>query len=459
MLDLFEKLVSSSKIKFGEIRWEERKSLSVVIEDGKIESVNSVIQSGIAMRLLKKGGWSLASLTNGNKGSIEKLWRNLESTGELLPGNSRVFPLPPIKGKKKKEVKEDFREINFKEKREILKKLESATRKLKNIVHTRLVYGESWVRESVVNSFGFRVEQELPRIRVFLTVVAEKNGIKQSSYKSRAALGGWEVVKELNEENFSLPVAKRAVELLDASPPPCGRFRVIVSPKVAGILAHEALGHNLEGDHIIHGKSLLKDKRGERIASEYVTLIDDATYPGAYGSYYFDSEGVPAQKKVLVKEGKVCNFLHSLETAALMDAYPTGNGRAQDYHYPPLVRMSNTLFSPGDCSVEELMERMWEGILIEELGSGGYVLPESGQFMFNIDSSWWVERGQKKKLLRNVSLSGFTLETLLKVKACSKEHTLSESGGTCGKEGQGVPVDDGGPFMLVDGMLVGGRSE
>ncbi|NOZ64024.1 MAG: TldD/PmbA family protein [Caldiserica bacterium] len=457
MLDLFEELVSSSRIKFGEVRREEIHTLSVVIEDGRIESVNSAIRSGIAMRVLKKGGWSFASLTNGDKEQVKKIWKNLESTSELVPGNSRIFPLSPVRAVKKPAVKEDFRRINFKEKSETLKNLEKVARKRKNIVHTRLVYGESWLKETIINSLGFRVEQELPRVRVFLNVVAERNGLKQSSYKSRAALGGWEVIRELREENFSLPVAKRAVELLDAAPPPSGMFRVIISPQVAGILAHEALGHNLEGDHIIHGQSLLKDKTGERIGSECITLIDDATYPGAYGSYYFDSEGVPAQKKMLVKEGKVCGFLHSLETAALMDAYPTGNGRAQDYHHLPLVRMSNTLFSPGEYSVEELMDMMGEGILIEELGSGGYVSPESGQFMFNIDSSWWVEKGKKQKLLRNVSLSGFTLETLFKVKACSKAHTLSESGGTCGKEGQGVPVDDGGPFMFVEGMLVGGR--
>ena len=456
MIELFEKLVSEEKINFGELRKEKRKTLSIVIEDGKIESVNSSFRSGVGMRVLKNG-WAFSSVASLEKEKIKEAWGNLVKSVSFVPGNTKVFQHPPVREKKKLKMKEDFMNIKFDEKKRVLSKIENFPRSLSHIVHTRLIYQEEWVSEAIVNSLGFMVEQEIPRLRVTLFVVAEKDGVRQSSYKSRAGTGGFEIVRNL-DENFSLSTAKRAIELLDASSPPSGTFPVIISPEVSGLLAHEALGHNLEADHIIHGQSLLKGKLGERIASEHVTLIDDATYKGAYGSYPFDSEGVPSKRKILLKEGKILGFLHNLETSSIMGASPTGNGRAQNYHFPPLVRMSNTFFSGGEYSLEEMIGNLKEGIIAENVGSGGYVLPESGQFMFNIDSSWLVKNGKKKKLLRNVSLSGFTLETLLKIKAVSRKEKLSRSGGTCGKEGQGVPVDDGGPYMLVEGILVGGRS-
>ena len=367
--------------------------------------------------------------------------------------------MTPIREKRIHPFEEPLDKVGLEEKKGLLKKIEKIARKeSEKIVHTRLSYTEEIVRRGVANSYGVKVEELIPRVGLRLMVVAEEGKERQASFETLAWTGGFEKMRNLSGEEFSLAPVKRAIELLRADSPPRGVFPAILSPEVTGILAHEALGHNLEGDHIINRQSLLQGKMGERIASPHVTLIDDPTYPSAYGSYFFDDEGSPARKKVLVREGKVVGLLHSLETALKLHSVPTGNARAQDYHHPPLVRMSNTYFLPGESSLEEMMDRMGEGILVEKVGRGGYVLPEKGDFMFNIDYSWKIEGGRKKKLLKNVSLAGNTLRTLYSVKEASSHFALSGSGGICGKEGQGVPVDDGGPYFWVEKILVGGRS-
>ena len=454
MLDYLESLVGQFK-GFGECRWEERKQLSLTIEDGIVKKLGSNYYEGAFLRIKGKEGWISSSVVGRHKRDIERIWREMLS---CVRPQALHISFTPLRERKILSLEEDPEKVSIEEKKELLKNLESYAKKESHyITHTHLSYFEEKIRKGVVNSLGTKVEEVISRITVKILVVAQAHGETQASIESRAWTGGFEIMRNLKPEDFSIPPVQRAIELLRASPPPSGVFPVIVSPQVSGILAHEALGHNLEGDHIIHGQSLLKGKIGERIGSSFITLVDDPTYPGAYGSYFFDDEGIKGKKKILVKEGCICGFLHSLETAEILSQPPTGNARAENYHFPPLVRMSNTYFLPGQMQLEEMIEKLKQGILVEKVGRGGYVLPEKGEFMLNIDYSFWIERGRKKKLLKNLSLSGNTLETLHGVKGASSHFSLSGSGGTCGKEGQGVPVEDGGPYFLIEKMLVGGR--
>jgi len=216
------------------------------------------------------------------------------------------------------------------------------------------------------------------------------------------------------------------------------------------------LGHNAEGDLVAFHESIIEGMVGEKIASEAVTLIDDATY-GDYtysGCYYFDSEGTPSQRRVIIEDGVLKGYMHSLETAALLDAEPNGSCRGYLHQNIPIVRMSNTFFAPGEYTLDALMNGIELGLLVKG-ANWGYVFVERGQFTCNIEEAYMIRNGKLAERISNVSIGGLTLDTLKRIEGCSKEFDLRLSGGMCGK-GQPMWVDAGGPYMLVGDVVVGG---
>ncbi len=481
-------LCTSLDADFTEVRIVESSTTNIQIQDGKALKLASSNAIGAGIRVLKDGSWGFVSCENlTNKDSIypvrsphqrcgspnitsgltsngvyagiknalslaissDKKWRERRSIATVRPSQSII----PAK------VKTDPRDIPFKKKMEKLSELEERGRKYSSaIVNTVLNYGDSYVKEIISNSLGTYIEQEKILTRLSLTITAYKDGVRQSSHKSVARSKGFEIIESLTPENFSHKVAGRAVELLVAENPPSGRFPVILAPSMVGLFTHEAVGHNAEADTVKSGNSILEGRIGKLIASPSITIVDDPTFEDAYGSYIYDCEGVKANKTVIIEDGILRNFLHNLETAHWFNVSPTGNARAEGYSSPPIVRMSNTYMLPGKMSLGEMLSTVKKGIFVEDVGFGGYVFPERGQFMFNANSSYLIENGRKTKLLKNVSLSGLTLEVLLNVEEVSKEFSFSGEGGTCGKSGQGIPVDDGGPYIKVKEMLVGGRT-
>ena len=463
MKDLLLNLCRSLSSDFSEIRIVEGQSTTIQIQDGKGDKVSTARSLGAGVRVLKDGGWGFCTTEDTSKDS---LFANLKKGLELAAAAPKKYrekrniaSITPREDKILCTVGIDPRQVSFAQKMERLLYLERKAREYAPslIVNTVLNYGDSWRREIVANSWGTYVEQEQIRTRAVLLVTTYNKGVRQSSYKPVAASKGFEVVDDLKEENFSLKVASRAVELLKAENAPAGRFTVILAPPIVGLLAHEALGHNAEADAVQQGNSILKDLVGKKIASPCLSIVDNPTLEGAYGSYKYDSEGVRARENMIVDKGVLKQYLHNLETAHYFQAEPTGNARASGYGSFPVVRMSNTYVLPGDKSLDEIIAGVDEGILLEDSGFGGYVFPERGQFMFNANSSWLIEKGKKTTLLKNVSLSGLTLEVLNRVEGVSKEFSPRSGGGMCGKEGQSVPVDDGGPYLKVRDMLVGGQ--
>ena len=459
LLELCTSLTSD----FTEVRIVESSNTAIQIQDGKALKLASSGAIGAGIRVLKDGGWGFVSCENlRSKDAIysaiknartlavssDKRWKEIRNIAAIKPSHYIV----PLK------IKTDPRNITFKKKMEKLSELEEKAKKYSSaIVNTVLNYGDSYVKEIISNSVGTYVEQEKILTRASLMVTAYKNGVRQSSHKSIAGTKGFEIIADLEPENFSHKAASRAVELLTAENPPSGKFPVILAPAIVGIFTHEAVGHNVEADAVKGGISILEGKIGKLIASPNVTMVDDPTIEDAYGSYVYDDEGTKTKKTVIIENGVLKSFLHNLETAHWFNVSPTGNARAEGYSYPPIVRMSNTYMLPGKAKLEEIISTIKKGIFVEEVGFGGYVFPERGQFMFDANSSYLIQNGRKTKLLKNVSLTGLTLETLLNVEAVSKKFSFSGEAGMCGKGGQGVPVDDGGPYIKVREMLIGGR--
>jgi len=334
--------------------------------------------------------------------------------------------------------------------------LEKAARDYdEKVSNTRLNFSDGVSSFWIANTYGTLIKMETARTRVAVMVVAKDGSLRQSGYKSIGRREGFEVVETMKPEDISLPAAKRAVSLLSAKPAPSGRFPVIFDHSVTGLFVHEAFGHNSEADLVWGGESIISDKMGKKVASELVTIVDDCSLAGAWGSYPYDSEGVPARRRALVERGVVKSFLHSLETAAQFGVKPNGAGRSDGAGSRPIVRMSNTFIEPGGSKIEDMIKEIDSGILLKGALSG-YVSTETGQFTCRTAEGWLIKNGQLHEQLRDVAVSGMVLEALADVDAVGSEFRLA-SPGTCGKSGQGVPVDNGGPHIRVRKLIVGGR--
>jgi TldD protein len=245
--------------------------------------------------------------------------------------------------------------------------------------------------------------------------------------------------------------AQVAVDLLSAGHAKGGRMRAVLDPELAGVFAHEAVGHASEGDLVQEGNSVLAQKTGESIGNNRLTIVDDPSIP-EFGFEPFDAEGVAVRYTEIIKKGVVNAFLHSRETLAAVGNGIAGHARAMGAE-PPLVRMSNTYIENGDSTREEIIEVCKNGILLK--GSrGGQVDPGRGVFQFNAEYGYLIENGECTRMVRDVSLSGDILSTLHGILLCANDRAMHP--GYCGKGGQSVPVSDGAPHVLLDNAVVGG---
>jgi TldD protein len=303
-----------------------------------------------------------------------------------------------------------------------------------------------------INNEGTYIEQDKLYVWSRITATATEANVFTFSREEIGSTSGYEIFDEETPEIVGETVAKRAIEQLKAKPPKGGKSAVVLGPEVVGVFVHEAFGHLAEADLTLSG-SILLDKLGKKIASDIITFYDDGTINGAFGSFKYDDEGVPAQKTPLVKDGIVVGLMHNRETAQKLNAKPTGNARAEDFRVEPIIRMRNTYMEPKDYSFEELVEGVKAGYYFKSFRGGQANL--DGTFQVGIQEGYEIVNGELGGPIRNASISGNTLETLLTVNAAGKDFELSP--GRCGK-GQTAFECDGGPHIRVKEVLVGGTA-
>ena len=458
MLDTLEKLIDYVKklgVDYCDARFEQREALQISTTNGSIRAISRNVSSGVSVRAFLNGHWGYAS-------STELSWEALKSTAEkavkmvkAIKGTKEIKISPIVVEKKYKlPIKIDPREISLEEKVNLLLELDKAQRKAdKRVVNSNTRYNESRLNFILVNSEGSKIEWSEVRTGIMAIPVSFEAGKMQSSYFVKNGTCGYELIKEVDPNVEGEKVAKESVELLNAKKPPSGYLTVIVNPDIAGLLAHEVMGHASEADEIVKKRSFLTGIVGEKVGSELVTMVDDGTIPGAYGTIPFDSEGTPSSRTVIIENGIYKGYMHNLETAAMMGVKPTGNGRAQDYNRRIWVRMTNTLFERGDWDLEEMISETKEGLLATKALSG-MEDPVGGGFEARALKGYIIERGEKKDLVRSFTLTGKALDILKTVDAVSKDFELH--GGHCGKgEEDFVPVSAGGPYMRAR-ILIGG---
>ena len=323
------------------------------------------------------------------------------------------------------------------------------------ITQVTAAYGDVRRRVLVASTDGVLAEDDQVRTRLNVLCVASGDAGMQTGYESVARTVGFELFDRVDVDELARTAAARAISKLSARPAPSGELPVVLAGGSGGILFHEACGHGLEADHIAKDASVYTGRVGELVASPLVTLVDDGTLVGEWGNFAVDDEGRPAARNVLIDHGILTDYMWDWLRARKEGRPSSGNGRRQSYRHLPMVRMTNTFLLPGPEDPEEIVAQTPRGVYVAKLG-GGQVNTTTGDFVFGTTEAYLIENGRITEPLRDANLIGNGPEILRRVDAVAGDFSLTP--GTCGKDGQSVPVGCGQATLRVTGITVGGTA-
>lgn len=349
----------------------------------------------------------------------------------------------------------DPAQIPAEEKIRLLKEMNDAARSVSpHIKQVTVTYMEKEQIVFMLTDEGSSASEKRVYTSFVIQVTAAANGRIESSHAVISGRKGYEIIDPQAIRLKVLSTASLAARMLGVDKKINGMMTAVISSSAGGTMIHEAVGHSLEADLIQKDLSEYKEKKGAVIASPLLTVIDDATISNSRGSFSFDDEGTPSQKKVLVRNGRLEGFLHSRETAMKTGEQLTGNGRRESYRFKPIPRMTNTMIAPGVGKPEDLIKDTKNGILVKRMG-GGQVNTVTGEFIFEVREGYLIENGQVTEPLRDATLMGKSSEVLNSIDAVCGD--IGFDVGTCGKDGQGVPVADAQPTLRIPKILVGSK--
>ncbi|MEI7434556.1 MAG: TldD/PmbA family protein [Methanomicrobiales archaeon] len=436
-------------IRYYDVRHVKGQTTHIDIDNSVIESAGTSFFSTAVIRVLGSSGWGILTIDNYSSptgGEFASLLSSAASLAHITTEPVMLADAPhgvlavPV-------MKEDPGDVSLEEKTGILGEIESSAR-LAGIVNTRATYIERAEQVYFVDSSANEYSYEICRSGFNIMAVASRDGNVQMGYERLHSIHGLNI---RHQQEMGRLAGVRALSLIDAQAVTGGKMDAILDPELAGVFAHEAVGHASEGDLVHEGNSVLSGKIGERIGSSLVTIVDDPSLH-EFGFDPVDAEGVRVGRTTIIDHGIVGAYLHNRETLASVGNGVAGHARASPGE-APLVRMSNTFIEEGDSSLEEMFEGIKTGIIL--YGSrGGQVDPGRGVFQFNAEYGFLIEQGERKGMVRDVSLSGEILSTLHSIEMCGKERKMSQ--GYCGKGGQSVPVSDGAPYIMLRNAVVGG---
>jgi TldD protein len=438
-----------SGVKYYDLRHVTGQVTHIDIDNSVVESAGTSFFNKAVLRVLDRAGWGVIQIDNftpcsGRKFddlllSAQKLAGITEEIVKLGDVPHGMLPVPPMK--------EDPRAVSIEEKSLLLAGIEEAARH-PAVVNRRANYIERIEQVRFTDSSDNEFSYEMCRSGFNVLAVASRNGNVQMGYEREHTIHGFDL---RHRQESGKKAAEIAVALLDAGAVKGGRMHAVLDPELAGVFAHEAVGHASEGDLIHEGNSVLKGKTGEKIGDEILTIVDDPSL-SEFGFDPVDAEGTKVLRTEIIRKGVVNAFLHNRESLAALGNGIAGHARAMPGE-PPLVRMSNTFIENGDSTEAEIFAECKNGIFLK--GSrGGQVDPGRGIFQFNAEYGYLVKNGECTKMIRDVSLSGEILSTLHRIVLCGNDRKMSP--GYCGKGGQSVPVSDGAPHVLLLDAVVGG---
>ena len=455
---------------YVEVRAQNISKTIISTKDGKVEVVTEGLEKGAGIRVLVNGAWGFATVGSLDASSLKKAVEDAVKMAKVASGKVRMpvtlFDVKPVEDIVKIKPDTDPRDVSIDEKMDTVLRIDKTVFSYdKRVKSCTISYADITGVQYFANSDGTYIEQDKLYVWSRIFASAREGDIFASSREEIGSTKGFGIWEKETPEKLGEKLGERIKLQLKAKPPKGGGFPAVLGPEIVGVFAHEAFGHLAEADLTFAG-SVILDKLGRQVASEHVTIIDDGTVEGGFGSFKYDDEGVPAQKTVLIKDGVVVSLMFDREYAAKFEAFrrkipedvrdlfeikPTGNARAEDFRVPPLIRMRNTYIAPRDHSFEELIEDIDFGYYIVSFRGGQANL--DGTFQVGVQEAYEIVKGEVGEPVRNMSISGNTLETLLKVDAVGKDFSLIA--GRCGK-GQTAFTGDGGPHLRVREILIGG---
>ncbi|MGV3625391.1 MAG: TldD/PmbA family protein [Archangium sp.] len=458
-IPLCEKLLAAAMERgadFAEVYAERNEFTAVTLEEDKVKSAQNGLSQGVGVRVISGPRVGYAYSDDLDEEALMRAARTAafiaNSQGSERSFNVRRTPLPTFY-----RLNDHLAGIDVAKKRDLVVRANKAARAFdKRIKQVTATYADSTKHVLIANTDGRLAEDTQDMCRISTSVVAEgKAGERRTGSYGGGGRVAFTHFDTFTPELVAREAARQAVAGLGAADAEAGQQTVVLAPGWSGILLHEAVGHGLEADFIRKGTSLFAGKVGEKVASDLVTVIDDGTVANARGSLNVDDEGNPAQFKVLIERGELKDYMYDSLNAKLMGKKSTGSGRRESFKHLPLPRMTNTYLAPGEDSPEDILRSVDKGVYCANFG-GGQVDITNGNFVFEVSEAYEIKKGKLGKPLKGVTLIGVGPEALKKVSRVGNDPRHDPGMGTCGKDGQSVPVGVGMPTLRIDDMTVGG---
>ena len=452
-----EKIINESlrKADDGELFLEFRQSENFIFDDKKIKNASASIDKGFGLRSIKDETSAYSHSSDISERSIKNAGKTVQS---ILSSSSKSKIIDPIRTNKKHYSNiNPLSDFTTEQKTKLLKSIDEYARKLDKRVKqvSASLHGE-WQAVHILRKGGYHCGDIRPLVRLNISVTIDNGKIMETGLSGMGGRKNYEdFFNDKTWKKQTKDALRQAITNLESSPAPAGKMPIILGPGWPGIILHEAIGHGLEGDFNRKKISVFSDLLGKKIASKNVTVVDDGTINNKRGSITIDDEGTPSQCTTLIKNGIMVGHMQDRLNASLMKTKSTGNGRRESYEYLPMPRMTNTYMLSGNVPEEDIFKSVKKGLYAVNF-SGGSVDITSGQFEFSTSEAYMVENGKITKPVKGATLIGKGEEVLKKISQVGNNMALDGGIGTCGKEGQGVPVGVGQPTILVDEILVGG---
>jgi TldD protein len=441
---------------YADVFVEERDTLGMRREDGRVDQVSGGREFGFGVRLCDGERTFYA---HSDEVDPESLTRAADAVAAARGAGApaAVADLGQVRSDPGRHpVLVPPAQVAVEKKRALLEVGDAAARAVSgHVAQVTVSYAEGRQGALMVNSLGEVVRDDRTRVRLVANVVAHRDGVIQTGYESLGATSGFELLDEAAAERIARAAAEKAVVMLDAQPAPAGTMPVILANGFGGVLFHEACGHGLEADAIAKGASIYAGRMGDTIAASIVDAYDDGSLTNGWGSAAFDDEGVPTQRTKVIDGGRLCGYLYDRLQARRAGAALTGNGRRQSFRHVPIPRMTTTYIAGGSATPEEILASTKHGFFAKSL-AGGQVEPASGAFVFGVAEGYLIENGRLTTPLRGATLIGSGIDVLNRIDMIAADMDIKS--GMCGKDGQGVPVGTGQATLRISEMTVGGTA-
>ena len=442
---------------FAEVYAEDKRSTSVGLDDGRVEQVTSGRDRGAGIRVIKGDTTGFAHTADLSEGGLRAAAEAAAAAASQGGGSTRTIALARGPERVVSPIGQFPDEIRKADKVALLQRMDEAARGAGgSIVQVSAGYGDSSKHMLVANTDGVFITDRQVRTLVRITAVANGDTGMQTGSQSAGHTMGFELFDHIDVEDLARDAARIALTKLNARPAPSGALPVVIKQGSGGVLFHEACGHGLEADLVAKGGSVYRGKKGQLVASPLVTLVDDGTMSGEWGALAYDDEGHASQYNVLIENGVLTDYMWDYLRARNEGRAQSGNGRRQSYQHLPMVRMTNTYVLNGTEEPDDIIRATDYGVYVAKLG-GGSVNTATGDFVFGMTEAYLIENGQITEPLREGNLIGNGPQVLNDIDLLGNDFAMGNPG-TCGKDGQGVPVGDGQPTLRVKSMTIGGTA-